>query len=162
MADIVDKNQAVIDFLIACPNIHDNPLYFNLINAQDDAKQFITSSNDIATMQRFIDGSVLKTYTFTLIDFKSVTFNPVVKLEDYQNENVYDMANVQEIITWINEQAELRNYPDFGPDCVVENMQVTTENPTLNYIDASMSPPLAKYSFTIRIDYLDKSKMLWN
>lgn len=158
----MDKNKAVINFLITCPVIYNSPLYFNFINAENDNKQFITVANDIAVHQPYIDGSVLKQYTFTLIDFKSVAYNPIVKTTGYDDENVADMLQVQEIIDWITAQNELRNYPNFGLDNYIDNMVVLTDNPNLNSIDTTVSPALARYSITIRITYLDKSKMLWN
>lgn len=39
---MVDKNQAVIDFLINCPQIKNNPLFFNATEAKDNNKQILT------------------------------------------------------------------------------------------------------------------------
>ena len=158
---MVDKNQAVIDYLITCPSIQNTPLYFNFINAQNDNKQIIILANDKALNKSYIDGSVLKRFTFTIIDFKSVTFIPIPKQEGMSNENVEDMSTVQAIIDWISEQADLRNYPNFGSDCLVEDIRTTTENPNLNGVDNSLVPALAKYSISIQVDYLDTSKMIW-
>ena len=36
---MADKHQAVIDYLINCPNILNSPLYFNFINAEDNTNQ---------------------------------------------------------------------------------------------------------------------------
>lgn len=158
---MVDKNQAVIDFLITCPQIKENPLFFNFINAKEDNKQIITVANDKAINRRYVDGSVLKRYTFTIIDFQSIAYRAIVKQEGYPDENVEDMFNVQSIMDWITEQNALRNYPNFGTDCVIEEMRTTTENPNLNGIDTSVSPVLAKYSIAIQIDYLDISQVVW-
>lgn len=157
----IDKNQEVINFLVDCPAIRNNPLYFNFVNAKDNNKQFITVANDRNIQQPYIDGSVLKQYTFTIIDFKSVTFDPIVKTVGYVNENVEDMLDVQSIIDWITAQNEAKNYPDFGEYCFIDDMRATTENPALNSVDVSLTPALARYSITIRIEYLDKTKVLW-
>jgi len=157
----IDKNQAVIDFLIQCPQIASNPLFFNLINAKDNNKQIITSANDKATDKKYIDGSVLKRYSFTVIDFKSITYNAIVKQAGYSNENVDDLLDVQAIVDWITEKADAREYPNFGDKCLIEDMRVLTDSPNLNGIDNSVKPSLAKYSFTIQIDYLDTSKIIW-
>ena len=69
---------------------------------------------------------------------------------------------VQDIIDWITEQAELRNYPDFGEDCVIDDMRALSNNPNLNGVDTSIKPALAKYSVSIQIDYIDNSKKLWS
>ena len=157
-----DKNQAVIDFLLECPQIANNPLFFNVINAKDNDKQIITQSNDVSINKNFIDGSVMKRFTFTIIDFRSVIYQPLPKVDGYVSENVEEMLDVQGIINWVNTQADEQNYPDFGDDCQIDSMKTTSENPNLNGIDTSVSPALAKYSMTIQIDYLDTSKVIWN
>lgn len=157
----VDKNQAVIDYIIQCPNIRNSPLYFNFINAEDGNNQFVTKSSDIYTNRRYVDGSVLKIYSFTLITFKSVTDLAIVKAEGYPNENVSDMSDIQTLMDWITEQADLENYPDFGEDCIIESIQVMSDNPNFDGINDEVSPPLAVYSMTIEITYLDISKRLW-
>lgn len=159
MADI-DKNQAVIDFLLTCPSIKDSYLYFNFTKAADNSKQILTLANEKNLNKQFIDGSVLKRYTFSIIDFKSMTAKPIVA--GHTDENVDDMLQVQEIINWVTEQADLYNYPNFGEDCQIEDMRALTENPNLNGVDSNVAPALAKYSVSIQIDYLDKSKKLWN
>lgn len=158
----VDKNRAVIDFLLNCPQIHDNPLFFNAINAKDNDKQIITQSNDKAINNNYIDGSVMKRFTFTLIDFRSVAYQPLPKVAGYTSENVAEMFDVQGILDWVNEQADLRNYPDFGTSCEIDDMRTTTENPNLNGVDTSVTPALAKYSISIQIDYIDTTKAIWN
>lgn len=161
MADRVDKNQAVIDFLITCPQIQANPLYFNFLNAKDGNKQLIITANDKSISKTYIDGSVSKRYTFTLIDFRSIAYQAVVKQQGYVNENVEEFLDVQGIMDWIEEQNDLRNFPNFGDKCIIDEMHTTTENPNLNGVDTSVTPALAKYSMSIQIDYLDKSKVIW-
>lgn len=159
---MVDKNQAVLDFLITCPSILNSPLYFNFINAKNNNNQFVTVANDVYTQQPYIDGSVYKQYTFTIIAFKSVSYNPLVKQTGYTDENVDDMAQVQALIDWVNEQDEQYNYPDFGANCFIDSMTALSDNPNLNSVDTTLTPALAKYSISIRIDYLDNTKKLWN
>lgn len=159
---MVDKNQAIIDFIIQCPQIKDNPLFFNFIEAKDNNKQIITIANDKALNRPYMDGSVLKRYTFTIVDYKSVAYQAIVKLPNYTNENVEEFMDVQAIIDWITEQANNRNFPDFGDTCVIDEMIAITDNPNLNGVDTSTKPALAKYSVSIQIQYLDTSQMLWN
>ena len=159
---MVDKNQAIIDFLLNCPQIAYNPVFFNAINAKDNDKQIITQANDVSLNSKYIDGSILKRYIFTLIDFRSVIYQPLPKVEGYTSENVEELFDVQSIMDWVNEQADLQNYPDFGEDCVIDSMSTTSDNPNLNGIDTNVTPALAKYSMSIQIDYLDTSKAVWN
>lgn len=158
----VDKNQAIIDFLIQCPTIANNPLFFNFLDAKDDNKQIITQANDTIMNRKYIDGSVLKRFTFTIIDFRSVAFQPIPKATGYVSENVEELFDVQGIMDWVNEQADLGNYPDFGTDCFIDSMITTSNNPNLNGVDTQVVPALAKYSMSIQIDYIDKSKSIWN
>lgn len=157
---MVDKNQAVIDFLITCPQIQDNPLFFNFLNAKDGNKQLISSGNDKTMNKPYIDGSVAKRYTFTIIDYRSIAYQAVVKQAGYVNENVEEAWDVQGIMDWINEQNDLRNFPDFGAECIIDEIRTLTENPNLNGVDTSLTPALAKYSMSIQIDYLDISKAI--
>ena len=158
----MDKNQAVIDFLIQCPEIRDNNLFFNFGEAADDNKQIVTTANDTIINKGFIDGSILKRYTFTLVDYRTVTYQAVVKLSGYVNENVSELFDIQAVMNWINEQADIGNYPNFGNNCSIESMRTTTNEPTLNGVDTSVNPSLAQYSMTIAIEYIDSSKRIWN
>ena len=166
----MDKNQAVIDFLLTCPTIYSNPLFFNFINAKDKNKQVVTIATNNSINEKYIDGSVLRRYTFSIIDFCSVSYQAIPKntvipgtstMTDYVSENVADLGLVQNVLDWIKEQDDSGNYPDFGEDCIIEKMATTTDVPNLNGVDTQVSPALAKYSITIQIDYLDTSKMLW-
>lgn len=157
----IDKNQAVIDFLITCPYIRDNPLFFNFLNAKDDNKQLVVTGNEKSMNVKYIDGSEKKRFTFTIIDYKSIAYQAVVKQAGYVNENVQEVFETQELIDWIADQNDSHNYPNFGQDCIIEEMRTLTDNPNLNGVDTSVSPALAKYSISIQIDYVDTSKILW-
>ena len=157
----IDKNQAVLDYIIQCPTIYNSPLYFNFINAEDDTNQFVTQSNERYASRQYVDGSVLKIYSFTIITYRSTADIAVVKMSGYPNENVSDMSDIQALIDWIKEQDEAHIYPDFGEDCVIEEIHTTTDNPNFDGVDDQVSPPLAVYSVTIEIQYLDKSKVVW-
>lgn len=156
----VDKNQAIVNFLLTCPAVRNSNLYFNFTEAEDNNKQIVTLANEKALHKTYIDGSVDKQYTFTIIEFKAMTPKPVV--EGRVDENVDDMLQVQELIDWITEQDDAHNYPNFGEKCQIDSMRALTDNPNLNGIDSSISPALAKYSVSIQIDYLDTTKQLWS
>lgn len=157
----VNKEEVVIEFLRSCPAIAENPLFFNFINAKSDNRQLITTGNEISTNKQYIDGSVLKKYTFTVIDFKSVTYQAVVHNPGYTNENVEEFIDVQALIDWVNEKADALEFPYFGSNCEIESMKVLTDSPVLNGTDTQVKPALAKYSFSIQIEYIDTSKALF-
>ena len=155
-----DKNQAVIDYLKNCPQLSNNPLFFNFAEAKDNNKQILITANDRRLNTGFIDGSVLKRFTFTIIDYRSVINQALATGKT--SENVEEMLDVQAIIDWIDEQNDVQNFPDFGNSCVVENIASQTDNPNLNGVDTNLKPALAKYHISIVIDYIDKSKTIWN
>ena len=157
----MDKNQAVIEYLSSCPAIAKNPLFFNFAKAEDNNKQLVVVATDKKVERPYIDGSVLKRYTFTIIDYRSVIYQAVVKEAGYPNENVEELLDVQSIIDWIEEQNSEYNFPDFGEDCVIDEIKALTDTPRLNGVDNSASPALAKYSVSIQILYLDTSKRIW-
>lgn len=156
------KEQAIIVWLLDCPAIKNNSVYFNFINAEDENKQLIMESNDKVTNRNFLDGSVEKQFTFVLIDFRSITYNAIPKVLGLTDENVEEYLDVQGIIDWVTQKADERIYPDFGSNCVIDKMETLSENPNLNGVDTTTTPSLAKYSVAIRITYIDTSKVMWN
>lgn len=158
----MDKTQAVIEYLLTCPKIEQSPLYFNFINATDEDKQFLTVANDKAMDKAFVDGSILRRFTFTIIDYRSVAYQEMARYNITANESVEEYLDVQAVIDWIDDQNDISNFPNFGPYCIVERIGTASTNPNLNGVDTQANPALAKYSISIQIDYLDKSKMLWN
>lgn len=158
----MDKEKAIIEFLLSCDQIRTNPLFFNFLNAKNDNKQLMPIANNRIVNRSYVDGSVLKQYTFTIIDYRTVAYQAVVKQAGYPNENLEEYIDVQSILDWVAEQADNHNYPDFGTDCIIEDMRVLTDQPSLNGVDSNVSPALAKYSISIQIDYLDITKRIWN
>ena len=157
----MDKNKATINFLVTYPDLLTSPLFVNFINAKNENIQFMPSSNDKALNKPFIDGSVKKRYTFSLVITKSMT-DLAFPTTTLTNENIEDLAEIQSLMDWINEQGDNYNYPDFGTDCVIEEMHTVAENPSLDGINTEVTPALALYSMEIRIDYIDYTKVIWS
>ena len=159
---MMDKNKAVVDFLLTCDYIKNSPLFFNFGKAESDNKQIVTIANDTRVNVPFIDGSVRKRYTFTIVDYKSVAYNAVISRGNTPvSENIDTAFEAQQVADWVEEQSDIRNYPDFGDKCVIDDMRVVTDQPNVNGVDRSVTPALAKYSISIRIDYIDYSKAIW-
>ena len=156
----MDKNNAVIEFLKTCSIIQDNPLFFNFAENEDGNNHFITETDKIK--KTYVDGSVLKQYTFTIASYFSVAYNAVVGDTNFNDQNMENMAIVQEILDWIEEQADNNNYPDFGSDCEIDDMTTLTTDPDLDGIDTSVNPPVARYSVGVQIQYVDNTKKIWN
>lgn len=158
---MVDKNKAVINWLQDCPQIKNTPLYFNSVEAKDNSKQFLTMANDKIVNTSFIDGSVLKRYTFTIQDYRSISFDPLNPFHISANENIEDILDFQSFIDWVSHKAALEEYPDFGEDSIIEELKALSENPDMNGIQTAGGLNLAKYSVSIQIEYLDTSERIW-
>lgn len=156
----MDKSQALITFLQTCPTIQGNPLFFNFGKVEDNATQVMTKSDDIALHKPYVDGSILKRFTFSIDIFKSVAYNSIVG--NLSDENMTEFQEVQAVLDWINAQDKLRNYPVFDTTDFIEKMETLTVKPDLVGVDTTMTPAMAIYRITIRIDYVDKSECLWN
>ena len=158
---MVDKNKAILNFIATYSGIETSPIFVNFINAKDDDIQFLTDSNDTNLNKAFIDGSVMKRYTFSLVVTRSITDLAIAK-DIMLNENIDDLADIQAFMDWINEQGDNHNYPNFGEKCIIEEMHTTSENPSIDGINTEVSPALALYSMEIRIDYIDYTKVIWS
>lgn len=154
----MDKNQSMVEFIQQCPTIQNNPLFFNFAESGDGHNHFITGKDYLK--KSYIDGSVLKQYTFSIASYYSVSHNAVIQADE--DENIENMAKVQEILDWIDEQSNLRNFPDFGTECEVEDIESITTDPDIDGIDTSVNPPIARYSIGVKVSYLDNSKKIWN
>lgn len=157
----MDKNKATINFLVTYPDLLTSPLFVNFINAKNENIQFMPSSNDKALNKPYIDGSVKKRYTFSLVITKSMT-DLALPTTTLTNENIEDLAEIQALMDWINEQGENHVYPNFGENCIIEEMHTTAENPSLDGINTEVTPALALYSLEIWIDYIDYTKVIWS
>ena len=157
----MDKNKAILDFITTYDGIETSPIFVNFINAKDNDIQFLTDDNEVYLNRKYIDGSVMKRYTFSLIITKSMTSMAIAK-DELTSENIDDLADIQKFMDWINEQGENQVFPDFGENCVIEEMHTTSENPSMHGINTEVSPVLALYSVEIRIDYIDYSKVIWS
>ena len=160
----MDKNQAVLDFIGTYEGISTSPIFVNFMNAKDKDIQFLTSSNDTTLNRKFIDGSVMKQYTFSIVITRSITDIALIQaLESGEsNENIADLAEIQAFMDWINEQGDNENYPNFGSNCVIEEMQTTAENPSMDGINTEVTPAIAMYGVDIVIKYIDYSKVIWS
>lgn len=156
----MDKNKAITDFFQTYADISNNPLFFNFGDIENDAYQVNVTTNDASLNRKYIDGSELRRYTIYIDSFKSVSNTPVIS--GRSSENLDDMKEVQKLLDWIIAQADARNYPDFGEDCIIDSMSTSSTEPVLIGIDSSMNPPVAIYRIAIRIEYIDNSKKLWS
>lgn len=159
----MSKDSIMLEYLLTCPSINENSLFFNYAEGEDNTSHFITEASDKSTQKPFVDGSIQKRYSFDIIVYKSLGYTPIDTTDVTADENLDELSEVQAIIDWITEQGELRNFPNFGDKIEVDEMYCTTDKPVLRGVFTdTMGTPMARYSITIQIDYLDKTKMIWS
>lgn len=159
----MSKDSIMLEYLLTCPSINENSLFFNYAEGEDNTSHFITEASDKSTQKPYVDGSIKKRYSFDIIVYKSLGYTPIDTTDVTADENLDELSEVQAIIDWITEQGELRNFPNFGDKIEVDEMYCTTDKPVLRGVFTdTMGTPMARYSITIQIDYLDKTKMIWS
>lgn len=154
----MNKSQIMIEYLKTCPYIQNESLFFNFGTVENNAHQMVTRSDNVQLQKPYVDGSILKQYTFYIDSFKAIAYNPVI--DGFSDENIEDFQSAEKLIEWIEEQNDLRNFPDFGEDCIIDEMYSQTARPELLFVDTSTTPQTAIYRITIKIIYLDTSKTL--
>ena len=167
----IDKNQRMLEYIMKCDVIADNPLFFNFVKENPNTNQLLVARDNSVINKPFVDGTVLKEYTVDVLLYKSVAYNPIVvdvtpsgvePSSTYVDENMVDMRDGQTLIEWILQQNDDGVYPDFGDKCIVESIEPTTNKPTLTGVNSDINPPLAQYVVGIKVTYLDISKQLWS
>lgn len=158
----IEKNQAVIEYLMTCPIIANNPLFFNFAQKEDNNQLFIRFADSMETTKEYIDGSKEQIYTFTMIVYKSVAYNPMV--EGLSDENLDEYIDVIAISEWIEQQNDNKVFPNFGDGYIIDSIETLTNVPSVStrQTESDMQPALAQYSLGVRIKYLDTNKVLWN
>ena len=159
---VVEKNNAVIEYLMNCPTIANNPLFFNFAQKENNNQLFVRYADNTEIIKEYIDGSKEQIYTFTMVVYKSVAYNPTV--EGYSDENLDEYIDVIKIAEWIEQQNDNNIFPDFGEGCYIDSIETLTNVPIVNTnrTEGEMQPALAQYSLGVRIRYLDTNKVLWN
>ena len=160
---VIDKNERIIEYLRNCPTISQNPLFFNFAQKEDNNQLYATYASSTDVEKKFIDGSKECVYKFSIVFYKSASYNPVI--EGMSDENMEEFIDIQSVVDWIEEQNDNNVFPDFGEDCVIDSIETLTNIPaTARNVDVEgdMQPALAQYSLGFRIRYLDNSKVLWN
>ncbi len=149
------------EYILQCDSVKKNKLFINSIaNAQDGAKQLVTSQIDRAQDKEYVDGSVLHKVIFTVFDFKSISFNAIVKSMLKKNKNIESLLEVQSLIDWLSEQEKQKKYPDFGSDYEVIKLETTYLTPSTPAIDNTATPEVAKYSIPIACYVMDYTEAI--
>ena len=143
-----------VKWLLQSEYIKKNKLFLNAVEAQDSNIQIVTQQIARNEDKRYIDGSVLHKVRFTVFDFKSISFNQLLKTMLDGNENISDLLEVGNINDFVSEMEENGNYPDFGENYEVQTVYCEYTTPSTPTIDNS----LAKYSIPIVCEVLEYGK----
>ena len=139
----MNKHDAVFAYMQLCPQVND--LFFNFSTSENGDTVIATTSNEFE-VQSFIDGSSLKWYDFSIIQYRELTTEP------NDEENVSIMLDVESVMAWLLQQDANENYPDFGEKCEVQNISVLQDTPTV----AGQDQRGAKYMFSVRIEFFER------
>ena len=134
-----------ITWLLKSDYIKSNKLFLNAVRAQDDNLQIITQQVAENQIQKFVDGSKAYPITFSLVTFKSASYNPLVETKINGDENLSDILNVSKIIEFVKKQDEQGDYPVFSDNITVEKAYCQYNTPPTPAIDSGLNPILAKF-----------------
>lgn len=149
----MDYTVPFLKWLIKCPDISKNKLFFNAITANKETKAIITQQVQKSEDVEYIDGSIQHTVRFTLFDYKSIGFNQLVKSKIENNENVSALLETGNLNSWIEQQNKAQFFPDYGSNFEVQEIRPEYLTPSSPSIDANEM--IAKYSIPITMKVLD-------
>ena len=143
MSDIDNKHDAVWNWLYQNEQI--KRLYFNFSDTETGNTVIATDGGN-NKLKEYTDGSILRAYDFALIQYL-----PLNTVDVNSNENAEVMFDAEQLMEWIDEQNEKRNFPIFK-GCTVTKVENLQNMPNV----AGMDDTRAKYLFSCRITYLQR------
>lgn len=138
-----------IEWLLQSEYIKNNKLFLNAIEAQNDNVQIVTQQIADNQVTEYVDGSKTYPITFFINNYKSISYNQLVKSMIEGNENVEILFDVQEIIDFVKDMEKQENYPKFADNITVEKVYCQYNTPPTPAVDSSFSPALAKFSIPV-------------
>ena len=142
-----DKHQSVWEWLLQCPAIQD--LCFNFSTDDNGTTVLMPDAafeDEWEDGMPFIDGSGEKIYTFSIAQFRELT------TESNVSKNIDVLADVNAIAEWIEEQEELKNYPVFPKNCIINEVKAVPSDSDVSVETDNK----ARYMFSVQIKYLFK------
>lgn len=138
-----------IEWLLQSDYIKNNKLFLNAIEAEDNNLQIVTQQIAENQITKYVDGSKSYPITFSINNYKSVSYGQLVKTMLDGNENITDMLDVSKIIEFVNDMNEQGNYPAFADNITVEKAYCQYQTPSTPAIDSGVYPALAKFTIPI-------------
>lgn len=148
-----------LKWLLNSDYIRGNKLFLNAVEAKDNNIQIVTQQIMRSQDKEYVDGSVLHRIVFTVFDFKSISFNQLVKTMVENAENVVDLLEAGQIIDYVEQRNKEKDFPDFGKDFEVQRIYSEYGSPSTPSVDGTAQ--LAKYSIPIVCEVLDLRECLF-
>jgi len=139
----MNKNEAMWEYLMKCPEIN-TYLTFNSVGAESGNTGLLTEYSSEAWEKKMLRGGI-KRYDFAVIMMKQHDTGT-------STVNISQIFDVQKVMDWIDEQNQIRNFPDFGNKMMIsiENLQNMP-----NLAGVSDDSTVAKYMIQCRVKYYD-------
>lgn len=144
-----------VNWLLQSEYIRSNKLFINAVKVQDNNIQIVTQQVARNQIVEYVDGSKLYPITFNILNFKSVTYNPLVKSMPEGNENIGDLLEVGKVIEFVKEMEKQGEYPKFGDKYEVQSVYCRYDTPSSPTVNGSLSPTLAKFTIPIVCEVLE-------
>jgi hypothetical protein len=142
--DTVNKDKAMHEWVMECPQLTDTPL-FSWLNDVGGSCAVMQLPGE-AQIVPLIDGGAVRHYDFAL----QVAFPLSDTTDDVNTDSMFTQRQWQD---WIDEQETLGNYPDFGPKCFGYELENLSSDPELAQVHEN---GMATYQFFARIIYTEE------
>lgn len=137
------KEQAIKDYINKYPQLY-SWLYFNVVLESPGNTSLLTDSDNI--LAEYIDGSKEREYLFSVAMVKNYDAGT-------SDINMLAMQETQNFIAWVQNNNSEKILPDFGEKCMVDDVEVITEVPTLA-VDTEKN--MARYLISMRVPYTER------
>ena len=132
---------ALWEWFAQCASI--TKLFFNFSGTEDSDTAIATSGD--SALETYIDGSQRRRYSFELIRYLPVTFEP------NDTGNIDMLEDVEAIVEWVRTQAAQGNLPALPDGCTAEDIMVLDEYAGYT---APADENIAKYMIPFAMDYM--------
>ena len=110
----MNRYEKVMELIKQCPLVG-NDTYFNFIDeTNNDGNTTLATVPYGQLIRKYVDGEKLRKMQFEIRQIR-----PLAQYSN-TNANMEEMQKVKEFLDWINEQGRIKNYPDFGENCIIQ------------------------------------------
>ena len=151
---IMDYITPFLEWILNCDFFANNKIFLNQAQAEDQNLQIVTNQIYHNEMRYYADGGVLKRIRYTINCYLAINDNQLVKTDIENSENIDSLNALNEIVSYVKEQENEQNYPDFGEDIEVQTIYPEYESPSTPIIDNDSEPSLALYTIPVVCEVL--------